>query len=89
VTQADATSIRISITGLNNLPSADVVAGQGLVLAVTPEEGLEEEITVAGQGERGYRVPNARVQQLEQIRRFGTFLNRFRLCRRKFCAIEM
>ncbi|MGG6266584.1 TonB-dependent siderophore receptor [Leptolyngbya sp. AN03gr2] len=59
VTQADATTIRVSITGLNDLPSAEIVAGQGLVLAVTPEEGMEEEITVTGEGEGGYRVPNA------------------------------
>jgi iron complex outermembrane recepter protein len=59
VTQADATTIRISITGLNDLPNAEVVPGQGLVLAVTPEEGEEEEITVTGDGQRGYRVPNA------------------------------
>ncbi|KAM3110472.1 TonB-dependent siderophore receptor [Phormidesmis sp. 146-33] len=59
VTQADATTIRVSITGLNDLPSAEIVAGQGLVLAVTPEEGIEEEITVTGEGRRGYRVPNA------------------------------
>jgi iron complex outermembrane recepter protein len=58
VTQADATSIRIRIVGLNDLPTAEVVAGQGLVLAVTPEEGIEEEITVTGQQD-GYRVPNA------------------------------
>jgi iron complex outermembrane recepter protein len=59
VIQADATTIRISITGLNDLPTAEVVPGQGLVLAVTPEEGIEEEITVTGEGQRGYRVPNA------------------------------
>ncbi|WP_430688308.1 TonB-dependent siderophore receptor [Leptolyngbya sp. AN03gr2] len=59
VSQADATTIRISITGLNDLPIAEIVPGQGLVLAVTPEEGTEEEITVTGEGQRGYRVPNA------------------------------
>jgi iron complex outermembrane recepter protein len=59
VTQADARTIRISITGLSDLPTAEIVPGQGLVLAVTPEEGIEEEITVTGEGQRGYRVPNA------------------------------
>jgi iron complex outermembrane recepter protein len=58
VTQADATSIRISIVGIDDLPTAEVVAGQGLVLAVTPEAAEEEEITVTGEGQRGYRVPN-------------------------------
>jgi iron complex outermembrane recepter protein len=48
VTQADARTIRISITGLSDLPIADIVPGQGLVLAVTPEEVEEEEITVLG-----------------------------------------
>jgi iron complex outermembrane recepter protein len=60
VTQADATSIQIRIVGLEDLPTAEVVAGQGLVVAVTPEEGSEEEITVTGQQD-GYRVPNASV----------------------------
>ncbi|MGG6269920.1 AMIN domain-containing protein [Leptolyngbya sp. AN03gr2] len=59
VSQIDATNIRIRIAGLNDLPTAEVVAGQGLVLAVTPEAGEEEEITVTGEGARGYRVPNA------------------------------
>ncbi|MGG6266566.1 MULTISPECIES: TonB-dependent siderophore receptor [unclassified Leptolyngbya] len=60
VTQADATTIRISITGLNDLPTAKVVSGQGLILAVTPETGEEEEITVTG-AQDGYRVPNTSV----------------------------
>ncbi|WP_202925024.1 TonB-dependent siderophore receptor [Myxacorys almedinensis] len=59
VMQADATTIRVSIVGLNDLPTAEIMPGQGLVLAVTPEEGIEEEITVTGEGARGYRVPNA------------------------------
>jgi iron complex outermembrane recepter protein len=59
VSQSDATSIQIRITGLEDLPTAEVVPGQGLVLAVTPEMGKEEEITVTGEGARGYRVPNA------------------------------
>jgi iron complex outermembrane recepter protein len=60
VTQADATTIRVSITGTADLPTAEVVPGQGLVLAVTPEE-IEEEITVTGEREAGYRVPNTSV----------------------------
>ncbi|MGG6268941.1 AMIN domain-containing protein [Leptolyngbya sp. AN03gr2] len=56
VTQADAASIQVSITGLNDLPIAEIVPGQGLVLAVTPEAGEEEEITVTGEEGRGYRV---------------------------------
>jgi iron complex outermembrane recepter protein len=59
VTQVDATTIQVSIAGVNDLPTADVVPGQGLVLAVIPEAGEEEEITVTGEGQRGYRVPNA------------------------------
>ncbi|MBW4528647.1 MAG: AMIN domain-containing protein [Phormidium tanganyikae FI6-MK23] len=62
VTQVDATTIRVSITGVNDLPIAQIVPGQGLVLAVTPEAtGEEEEITVTGEGQQGYRAPNASV----------------------------
>ncbi|NDJ17707.1 TonB-dependent siderophore receptor [Myxacorys almedinensis] len=59
VTQADATTIQVSIAGVSELPIAQIVPGQGLVLAVTPEAaGEEEEITVTGEQD-GYRVPNS------------------------------
>jgi iron complex outermembrane recepter protein len=67
--QADATRIQIRITGVNTVPTAQIVAGQGLVVAVTPgtaettaaEEGEEEELVVTGETEAGYRVPNTSV----------------------------
>jgi iron complex outermembrane receptor protein len=67
--QADTTSIRIRIVGVNTAPAAQIVSGQGLVVAVTPsaseptaaEEGEEEELIVTGETEEGYRVPNTSV----------------------------
>lgn len=76
VTQADATTIRISITGLNDLPTAQIVPGQGLVLAVTPEEGTER----LRSQEKGNEVIECRmrVRRQERIHLCATFLKRFR-----------
>jgi iron complex outermembrane recepter protein len=67
--QADTTSIQLRIIGVNAVPAAQIVAGQGLVVAVTPgtaettaaAEGEEEELVVTGETEEGYRVPNTSV----------------------------
>jgi iron complex outermembrane recepter protein len=61
VTQADPTSIRINIIGVDRLPAAQVVAGKGAEVATTPEkvEDDEIEITVTGEQANPYRVPNA------------------------------
>jgi iron complex outermembrane recepter protein len=67
--QVDETRIQLRIIGVNAVPAAQIVAGQGLVVAVTPgtaettaaEEGEEEELVVTGETEAGYRVPNTSV----------------------------
>ncbi|MEG3896411.1 MULTISPECIES: TonB-dependent siderophore receptor [unclassified Microcoleus] len=57
VTAVDAVSIRISITGQENLPTAGVVkSDSGLVLSVSTKE---IEITVTARQQTPYREPNA------------------------------
>jgi iron complex outermembrane recepter protein len=67
VTQASPTYVRVQITGAEGVPSAEVATNErGLVItpgpstapvAEAPEED-EVEITVTGEQQRGYRVPN-------------------------------
>lgn len=72
VTLVDDNSIRVTITGTEQTPTAEVVAGQeNLVLSVTPEKAIaeqkqpDEEIEVIATGqiidEDSYYVPNAGV----------------------------
>ncbi|NJR51261.1 MAG: TonB-dependent siderophore receptor [Leptolyngbyaceae cyanobacterium CSU_1_3] len=61
-TQINASTVQIRIVGDGIAPVAEVVnSDRGLVLSVEPDEDAvaEEEITVTGAGQRGYRVPNA------------------------------
>jgi iron complex outermembrane recepter protein len=59
--QANASTVQIRIVGGQVAPIAEIVkSDRGLVLSVEPDEdAVEEEITVTGEGQRGYRVPNA------------------------------
>ncbi|CBN56576.1 TonB-dependent siderophore receptor protein [Kamptonema sp. PCC 6506] len=58
VTNVDANSIRISITGQERLPIADVIrSASGLTLSVTADEEIN--ITVTARQATPYRVPNA------------------------------
>jgi iron complex outermembrane receptor protein len=61
VTQADASTIRVSVVGTTALPKSDVTLKVGgLAYSLNPEgETPEEELVVTGEGQRGYRVPNA------------------------------
>ena len=61
VTQADASTIRVSVFGTTGLPKADVtLKTAGLAYSLNPEgETPEEELVVTGEGQRGYRVPDA------------------------------
>jgi iron complex outermembrane recepter protein len=70
VSKIDATSIRVTIAGEQQAPSAEVVPGSNLVLSVTPEGATteqtqaDEEIEIVVTGEReedNYAVPNANV----------------------------
>jgi iron complex outermembrane recepter protein len=76
VSKIDATSIRVTIAGEKQAPSAKVVPGSNLVLSVTPEGATtespfedkqteaDEEIEIVVTGEReedNYAVPNASV----------------------------
>ncbi|MGG6266576.1 TonB-dependent receptor plug domain-containing protein [Leptolyngbya sp. AN03gr2] len=61
-TQTNAATVQIRIVGDGIAPVAEVVnSDRGLILSVESDEDAvaEEEITVTGQGQRGYRVPNA------------------------------
>ncbi|MGG6269911.1 TonB-dependent siderophore receptor [Leptolyngbya sp. AN03gr2] len=60
-TQINASTVQIRIVGDGIAPIAEVVkSDRGLVLSVEPDEDAsEEEITVTGAGQSGYRVPNA------------------------------
>jgi iron complex outermembrane receptor protein len=63
----DDSSIRLTITGEKNIPTAEVVPGSNLVLSVTPEGATTEqapdeeiEVIVTGEGEDDdYYVPDA------------------------------
>jgi iron complex outermembrane recepter protein len=60
-TQVNASTVQIRIMGNQVAPIVDVVQNnQGLILSVEPEDAIEEEeLTVIGEGQGGYRVPNA------------------------------
>ncbi len=56
---ADST-IRVNVTGKDAVPIANITpASSGLVLSLTPDTEPEEEITVTGEQQRGYQVPNS------------------------------
>jgi iron complex outermembrane recepter protein len=61
VVQQDAASIRVSVAGKEALPKTEVTLKTGgLAYSLNPEgEEAEEEVVVTGEGQRGYRVPNA------------------------------
>ncbi|HEY9655172.1 MAG TPA: AMIN domain-containing protein, partial [Crinalium sp.] len=61
VTQLDATTLRVSVTGNTALPTSEVTLRTGaLAYGLNPEgEDPEEELVVTGEGQQGYRVPNA------------------------------
>jgi iron complex outermembrane receptor protein len=61
VTQLDASTIRVSVTGNKALPTSEVTLRTGaLAYSLNPEgEDPDEEIVVTGEGQSGYRVPNA------------------------------
>jgi iron complex outermembrane recepter protein len=68
VSKIDATSIRVTIAGEKQAPSAEIVPGSNLVLSVTPKATAqtqadeEIEIVVTGEREEGnYAVPNSSV----------------------------
>ncbi|KAM3103276.1 TonB-dependent siderophore receptor [Phormidesmis sp. 146-12] len=61
VIQATPTAVQVRITGETAVPVVEVVpSAAGLVLSAEADEDVaEEEITVTGEGQQGYRVPNA------------------------------
>lgn len=61
VIQATPTIVQVRITGDTAVPLVEVVpSAAGLVLSAEADENAaEEEITVTGEGQSGYRVPNA------------------------------
>ncbi|MEX0269199.1 TonB-dependent siderophore receptor [Leptolyngbyaceae cyanobacterium UHCC 1019] len=60
VTQLDPTSIRISVLGDKAPPKTEVVLKVGeLAYTLNQDDADDEEIVVTGEGQRGYRVPNA------------------------------
>ncbi|NDJ17904.1 TonB-dependent siderophore receptor [Myxacorys almedinensis A] len=61
VTQQDATTIRVSVSGNNALPKSEVTLKTGeFAYSLNPEaDEPDEEIVVTGEGQQGYRVPNA------------------------------
>lgn len=61
VTQVDASSIRVSVTGQDALPTAEVTLKTGaFAYSLNPEaEGPDEEIVVTGEGAGRYWVPDA------------------------------
>jgi iron complex outermembrane recepter protein len=69
VNKVDESSIRLTITGANQAPSAEVVPGSNLVLSVnpqgnttaqqTPDEEIEVIATGEGDDDDNYSVPNA------------------------------
>jgi hypothetical protein len=61
VTQTDAATIQVRVTGNNTLLTSDVTLKTGgLAYSLNPEgKTPEEELVVTGEEERGYRVPNA------------------------------
>jgi iron complex outermembrane recepter protein len=60
VTQADSTSIRVSVAGAKALPTTEVVLKVGeLAYSLNQDDEADEEIVVTGEGQRGYRVSSA------------------------------
>ncbi|NDJ20045.1 AMIN domain-containing protein, partial [Myxacorys almedinensis] len=61
VTQPEPTSVRVRVTGNQAPPTTEVVLKTGgLAYSLNPEgDEPDEEIVVTGEGEQGYRVPNA------------------------------
>jgi iron complex outermembrane receptor protein len=61
VEQAAVNTLRITVAGVSALPKTDVVLKTGeLVYSLNPETDAEdEELVVTGEGQRGYRAPNA------------------------------
>ena len=61
IVQLNATSIRVSVTGKNALPTSEVTLKTGgLAYSLSPKgETPEEELVVTGAGQDGYFVPNA------------------------------
>ncbi|QZZ21392.1 TonB-dependent siderophore receptor [Leptothermofonsia sichuanensis E412] len=61
VVQQDGGGIRISVTGKDALPKTEVTLKTGaFAYSLNPEaDEADEEIVVTGEGQRGYRVPNA------------------------------
>jgi len=61
VVQQDVSSIRVVVTGTNAVPQQEVTLRTGaLAYSLNPEgDEPDEEIVVTGEGQEGYRVPNA------------------------------
>jgi iron complex outermembrane receptor protein len=61
VTQVDAANIRVTVAGKNALPTQEVtLKTAGLAYSLNSEgETPEEELVVTGEGQSGYRVPDA------------------------------
>jgi iron complex outermembrane recepter protein len=61
VTQATVNTIRITVAGSSALPKTDVVLKTGeFAYSLNPETDTDdEEVVVTGEGQRGYRAPNA------------------------------
>jgi iron complex outermembrane recepter protein len=61
VVQQDSSTIRVTVTGVNKLPQQEVTLKTGgLAYSLNPMgEEPDEEIVVTGEGQQGYRVPNA------------------------------
>jgi iron complex outermembrane recepter protein len=61
VVQQDVSNIRVIVTGTNALPKQEVTLKTGaFAYSLNPEaDEPDEEIVVRGEGQRGYRVPNA------------------------------
>jgi iron complex outermembrane recepter protein len=57
----DGSQVRVSVAGKEALPKTEVTLKTGgLAYSLNPEgEEAEEELVVTGEGQRGYRVPNA------------------------------
>ena len=61
VVQANANTIRVNVAGKGALPTSEVTLKTGaFAYSLNPEgETPEEELVVIGEGQRGYRVPDA------------------------------
>lgn len=79
VTQVDGLTVRVTVTGRNALPTGEVTLRVGsLAYSLNPEaDEPDEEIVVTGEGQRGYRVPNASTATRTDTP-YVIFLNRFK-----------